>query len=216
MEGPHRVQAEIQPRDHAEVAAATPDRPKQVLVPARPEFKDLAVCGHELRPDHIVAGCAEEAACSRITAGERQAGNADVPTAAHRRDEPGCQRVGEQILDPRAASNRRDTPVRINADRVERGEVNLQRAVGNPESRIAVPAPADRNRSPVLPRELYTAPHVVNIGAARHREGATIVVEIPDLPRPVEQRRPVPKKRPWILRARSSRSAAVGIATEAL
>jgi hypothetical protein len=46
----------------------------------------------------------------------------------------------------------------------------------------------------VLPRELYTAPHVVNIGAARHREGATIVVEIPDVPRPVEQRRPVPKE----------------------
>ena len=196
MEGPHGVQSEIQSRDDAEVAAAAADRPEQVLVPAGPEFQYLAVGGHELRPDHIVARRPEEAAPSRITAGERQARNADVTAAAHRRDEPGGQRGGEQILDPRAASNRRDTAVRINADGVERGEVDLQRAVGDPESGIAVPAPADRDGNAVSPRELHAAPHVVNVRAARHRERATIVGEIPDSPRLVEERRPVPKETP--------------------
>ena len=78
MEGPHRVQPEIQSRDDAEVAAAAADRPEQVLVPAGPEFQHLAVGGHELRADHIVARRPEEAAPGRITAGERQARNADV------------------------------------------------------------------------------------------------------------------------------------------
>src|SRR4029077_17853368 len=127
------------------VAAAATDRPEEILVPAGPEFQHLAVSGHELRTDDVVARRPEESARGRIPARECQARNANGTAGAHRGEEPGRQRSGEQLPDFRAASYRSDAPVLINSNGVEPAEVNLQRAVGNPKSGIAVPAPADRD-----------------------------------------------------------------------
>jgi hypothetical protein len=190
------MQSEIQSRDDAEVAAATADCPEQVLVPAGPKLEYVAICGHELRSNNIVARRSIEAACSRIAAGEREPCNSNVTASAHRRDEPSGQSGRQQILDSRSTSNRRHSSVRIDFDSVECGEVNLYRAIGNTESGIAVPATADRDRNIVPPRELHAAPHVVNISAARHCDRMTIVREVPDFSCVIEERRPGAKKTP--------------------
>lgn len=190
MEGAHRVQPEIQSRDDAEVAAAATDRPEQIFVLARPEFQHLAIGSHELRADDVVARCPEEAAPGGIAAGERQTSHADRPAAAHRRDEPERERRGEQLANRRSAANGGDSAVRIDADGVERAEINLQRAIGDAESGVAVTAAADGDRDVMSPRDLYAAPHVVEVCAPRHGDWATVVGEVPDLPRLVEEGRP--------------------------
>src|SRR3954451_12919416 len=54
---------------------------------------------------------------------------------------------------------------------------------------------ADRDWNRVLPRELHTTSHVVNVRDAHHRERMTIVGKVPHLPRLVITRR-IPTQHP--------------------
>ena len=65
------MQLEIQSRHDSKVAAAATDRPEEILVPAGPEFQHVAVSGHELRTDDVVARRPEESARGRISAREQ-------------------------------------------------------------------------------------------------------------------------------------------------
>src|SRR3954470_8836066 len=167
------MQPEVQLRDNAKVATAATNRPVQVFIPARSQFVHFTVHCHELCPDQIVRCRSVQASPARITARKRQAGNSYRAARPHGRIKPLFKRGAEEIPDSGTSTHRSDLAIAIDRYPAQRAEVDLQRAIGHPVTGIAMTTAADRDWNRVLPRELHTTSHVVNVRDAHHRERMT-------------------------------------------
>lgn len=136
-----RMQAQIKPRHDPEIAAATTDRPEQIVVSAGAKVQHFAIGGHDLRANDIVARGAIKAARRRASAGQRQSGHADLAAGPHRRDQPLRRGCGQQLPDAGAAAHRCNTALRVNHHPVECAQIDLQRAIGHAPAGMAGPPP---------------------------------------------------------------------------
>src|SRR4029453_19650940 len=81
-----RVQPELEPCRHAEVASATPQRPEQVRVVVGIDIQQFAVGGQHLCGQQVVDGQAVLSDQEADAAGQSDASDADRAGVA----EPGC------------------------------------------------------------------------------------------------------------------------------
>ena len=162
--GPDRVQPEAEPGDHAEVAAAAPQRPEQVRVPVAAGRPDLAVGADDLGLDQVVDRPAEPAGQVAEAAAEGQAGHADLGDEAER----GGQAVGlggpVDVAQPAARPDLGQPGLGVDRDRAHAGQVDGQAAVGDGRPGDVVAAALDAEQHAVVAGEADRGGHVAGRG----------------------------------------------------
>ena len=142
------VRAELEARDDAEVAAAAAQRPEQVgvLVGAR-RARSRAVGEDDVGRQQRVDRQAVVAHQPADAAAERQPADAGVRDLARRHREPVLLRGGVELAEQRAAADADDRAVAGRpSTRVQRAQVDAERAVAHRAAGDRVAAGADRER----------------------------------------------------------------------
>ena len=174
------MQLELEPRDDAEVAAASAQAPQQVLVLGLARVHEPAVGRHDVGGDEVVAREAELPHRPADAAAEREAGDAG------RRHEPAggresvCLRLVVDVGPHRTAADGRAAGDRVDADLVHLREVDHDSVVDRREAGDAVAAAADCDRQVVAAREADGRDHVGDAGAAHDECGTALVCSVPD------------------------------------
>ena len=174
------MQREVEPRDDAEVAAAAPQPPEQVGVLVGGRADELAVGGHDLVPERVVAGQAELPAEPADAPTERQPADAGVRHDPRRRREPVRLRGRVERPEQRPALHLRRAGARVDDDAPHPGEVDHQPAVGHRPPRRAVPAAPHTERQAELARDPDRGAHVVGAGAPDDVRRAAVDGAVPD------------------------------------
>jgi len=160
------VQPEDERGDHAEVAAAAPDRPEQVGVLLAAGAHALAAREHELGLEQVVDRQAELGRQVTEAAAERQAADAGGRDDAARSRQAVLVRRAVDLA-PGAAAADPDRPgLRIDVDRLEPGQVDDDAAVARAQPGAVVTATANGQQQAVLVGERDDRRDVVGARAA--------------------------------------------------
>ena len=149
-----RVQAVEERRCDAEVAAAAAERPHQVGLAVVVDVQGLAIGGHELDADQVVAAEAVLRHQPAEPASERVAGDARGRDRAAGHGEPVSVRVPVELLPCHAALRTQRACLRIDVDSLHRREVDHQPAVRHGSARDVVSASPDRDLEAARAREV--------------------------------------------------------------
>ena len=158
------VQAEREPGDDAEVAAAAAERPEQVGVLVAVGGADLAVRGDDLDLLEVVDRPAEAARQVAEAAAEGQAGDADLGDEAEHGRQPVLLRRPVDVLEQAPRPDVRELGVGIDRDVAHAGHVERQAALGDRGSGDVVAAALDAEQQPVVAREPHRRGDVVRRG----------------------------------------------------
>ena len=143
----HPLRHELEGGEHAEVAAPAPDRPEEVGVLGLGEAQSTAVGGDDVGGDEAVDGQAVVAHHPADPASGGEPADADgLGVTGGEREPAGAQRA-RHVAPPGAGAHA--DPVAVeHLDAGERRHVDDQAAVVGAPGLDAVPATADRQRSP--------------------------------------------------------------------
>ena len=172
---PDAVRAELESRDHAELAAAPAQRPEEVRVLVRRCPHDLAIgeddLGGEQRIDRqaVVAHEPPDAAAERQPA---DAGVRDLPPG-HR--EPVLLAHSVELAQQRTASDPHDGASRIDLDAVQGPQVDAQRAVTQRAPGDRVASAAHRERQACATRRADRRADIV--GIVRVGDGRRVAID---------------------------------------
>ncbi len=169
-----RVQAELERGDHAEVAAAAAQRPEQLGMLVRGRAHLLALGGHELDGEQVVAGQAVLALEPAGPAAEREAGHAGGRHAAAGGGEAVGLGGAVELRPGRAGADARDPALGVDLDRRHAAHVDHEPVVDEREPGDRVPAGADREREPFSAGVGDRVGDVRRRGAARHHRGPAL------------------------------------------
>ena len=177
---PDRVELEGELGDDTEVAAAAAQPPEQVGVLAGVGADDAAIRQDDGRRDQVVAGQAVGIAQPAETAAERQAGHAgDADHAAGGRQSVGLRRRVD-IAPGRAAADKRQPLLGVDADGVHRAEVDDESVVDGGVAGDVVAAAAYRDRQGVQAGEVQRQGNVVRVRAAGDQRRVAVDHPVPD------------------------------------
>jgi hypothetical protein len=179
------MQPELELGDHAEVTAATAQRPVQVGmgVPAGPDH--LAIGRHDLKRDHVIAGQPVLPSQPAHSAAERQAADAGVrDVARHGRQAVSLRRAVEGA-EQSAALHPGSPPHRVDPYPAHRAEVDHHALVGHGELERAVAAAADPDLQVEVAGRTHRGHHVRDAGAADDHRRPPVHQRVPDRARVV-------------------------------
>ena len=173
------MQAQLEGRDHAEVAATAAQRPVQVRVLVGARADTAAVGEDDLGGDEVVDGHPVAPALVGDAAAERQAGHAGLGHDPAGSGEP--ERRGDAIdVGPRGAALHVHGSIGgVDADAAHRREVDDEAVVDEGGACDVVAAAADGERQLVLGGEADGGRDVVGVGAARDRGRALVDHAVP-------------------------------------
>ena len=176
------MESELEAGDHAEVAAAAPERPEEVGVLGRTGAHHLTGRGHDLGGLEIVHGHAVLAAEPAEAPAERQSGDAGGGVDTDRRGEPVGLGGGVEVRERGTALDGGAAPGGVHARGRHLREVDHEPVVAQGVAGDVVAATADGEYEPAVPREVHRANDVRRGGAARDDRGALVDHCVPDLP----------------------------------
>ena len=136
----HRMQAELEARHDAEVAAAAAHRPVQVGILLRARMTELAVRGHDVHGFHVVERETEAPREAPEAAAEREAADPGVRHGAGRRHEAVRHRLVIEVSQQAAAFDVSPPRGRIDPHAAKPRQVDLDAAVAGGLAREAVAA----------------------------------------------------------------------------
>jgi hypothetical protein len=172
--------------DDAKAAAASAECPEEFRVLARSHAQATPVCEHEVSAHQVIAG-------ETVSAHEPAGAAAERETAdTGRRDQPPGRRQtgrsgrGIDIAPKRAAFDRRDSHLSIDADIAHPAHVQQQGSILDGEPGNVVAAPAHRDSNMVIARDLQSELDIVRVRAACDRTRPAVNRCIPDAPQFVE------------------------------
>ena len=161
------MQAVLERRGDAEVAAAAAQRPEEVGIGVGGHVDDAAVGGHELDAEHVVGREPVLRHQPAEAAAERQARDAGRGDRAARDGEPVRCRLAVQLAPEHAALRAHRARSRIDPDALHRRQVDHQRVVGDRAAGDVVPASAYADVEAVCAREADRVDDVGGVLAAR-------------------------------------------------
>ena len=168
------VEPETQPGRDPEVAAAAPKRPEEIGVTLLVHHEELAVRGDDLSAEEVVDREPVLAHEEADAAAQGDSADADGGRVA----EPGHEAVFTGRLGVLAGLHARLCPGRaalgVDLDRIQRGEVEDDPALGGAVARAAVAAAAHRELGPGVPCQVDHAGDVGGIGCAHDRGGPAV------------------------------------------
>ena len=168
----HRMQLEVEARDHAEVAAAAANRPEQIGMRAGIHLPDLAIGGDKLDAEQAVDGHAVFAGQIPYSPAERDAADPDrsgIAEASGQAMLGGRLRIfnrGQARASPDGAR------VGLDLERIQIAQVEQDAALGRAEK--AVPAVANRQRQAARARDAHGLRDVSRAGRPDDHRRATI------------------------------------------
>ena len=177
---PQPVQLQLERGDHAEIAAAAPERPEEVGVLALARTHEPAVCGDEVGRDEIVRGQAELAAGPAEAAAQRQPGDAGRRVDAGRRHQAERLRLAVELAQRDAGLDAHRPRNRVDAHRFHRREVQHHAALADGVAGDVVPAAAHGQRCARLTREIDRGHHICGTGAAHDHARTPVDHRVPD------------------------------------
>ncbi len=181
--GAHRVQAELERGDDAEVAAAAAQRPEKVGVLVGGRTHDLAAGGHQLGGVQVVAAEAVLASQPPDAAAERESGHAGLRDQSGRRREPEGLGRGVHVAPDRAALHLRQASLRVDLDGIHRRQVDHDAAFTGRRAGDVVPAAANGERHAGLASHRHGGGDVLVRPAARDGGRPLVDHPVPDGPR---------------------------------
>ena len=174
VDGGHRVGPVLEGGGDAEVAAAAPQCPEQVLVFLDARGDDLPGRGDHLHRQQVVDGeavLAHQPAFSAAEGQPRDAGGGDHPAGG---GQPVAGRGPVELFPGDAALRPDSPPRRIDSDSLHRREVDHQAAVSDRETGDAVAAAAHGNLGCLIAANVHRV-HDVGDGAAPGDERGPLV-----------------------------------------
>ena len=172
----HRVQAELEARHDAEVAAAAAHRPVQVGILLRTRMAELAVRGHDVHGFHVVEREAEAPRDAPEATAEREAADPGVGYGAGRRHEAVRHRFVIEVAQQAAAFDVGPTRGRVNPHAAKPRQVDLYAAVAGGLAREAVATALHGDEQLALARKSDCAPDIR--GAGRLHDERRVLVEL--------------------------------------
>ncbi len=179
--GADRVESELEAGDHAEVAAAASERPEEVGVLGRAGAHHLTGRGHDLGGLEVVDRHAVLATEPAEAPAERQSGDAGGGVDADRRGEAVGLGGGVEVRERGTAFDGDAAPGRVDSRGLHLRKVDHEPVVAQGIAGDVVPAAADGEQEPVVPREVHPADDVRRGGAASDDRGALVDHRVPDL-----------------------------------
>ncbi len=164
------MQAELEVRHDAEVAAAAADGPVEVRVLVGIRVQQAAVGGHDVHALHVVERKAEAPREPAEAAAEREAADAGVRDRAAGRDEALRHRLMVDLAEEAAAIDVGALRFRVDAHAAKAGQVDLHAFLAGGLAGGAVPAALDREQEVAIAREAHRA-HDVRDAGRLHDEG---------------------------------------------
>ena len=176
------VQAQLEARDDAEVAAAAAVRPQQIRILVLAGEHLLAVGGDELDAGEVVAGEPVLAFDPAGAAAEREAGDARRRDPAARRREAVLLRAPVQLAPQHAGADADRAAASVDLDRVEQPDVDHHAVVDERHAGDAVPAGADGHRQPAVARVGERERDIVGARAPGDQRGPFVDHRVEDGP----------------------------------
>ena len=172
----HRVQAELEARHDAEVAAAATHRPVQVGILFRARVAELAVRGHDVHRFHVVEREAEAPRDASEATAEREPADPGVGHRARRRHEAVRHRLVIEIPQQAAALDVCPACSRIHPDAAQPRQVDLDAAVAGGLARETMAAALHGDEQLALARKGDRVPDVR--GTGRLHDERRVLVEL--------------------------------------
>ena len=160
----HRVQAELEVRHDAEVAAAAADGPVEVRVLVGVRVQQAAVGGHDVHALHVVERKAEAPREPAEAAAEREAADAGVRDRAAGRDEALRHRLVVDFAEEAPAIDVGALRFRVDAHAAKARQVDLHALLAGGLAGGAVAAALDREQQVAIAREAHRAHDVRDAG----------------------------------------------------
>src|SRR5947209_2264084 len=160
------MEPELEAGDHAEVAAAAPERPEEVRVLGRAGAHHLTGRGYDLGRFKVVNRHAVLAAEPAEAPAERQSGDAGGGVDADRRGEAVGLGGGVEVRECGPAFDGKATPGGIDLRALHLRKVNHEPVVAQGIAGDVMPAAADGKQETVVPREVHPTHDVRGGGAA--------------------------------------------------
>lgn len=183
-----RVQLKLERCGHAEVPATATQRPEQVGVLAFAGGHELAIGGHQVDGEQVVAGEAVLAHQPAEAAAERQTADAGVGHGTAGRGEPEGLGLAVKLAPEHAALRLDRAGGGVDAGGLHQGQVDHQATVAGGKASRAVAAAADGDQEFVLAREIDRLDDVGHPGALGDQAGALVDHPVPELARRIVAR----------------------------
>ena len=182
-QGAHRVEAELEGRDHPEVPAAAAQAPEQIGVLALGGGEGAAVRGDHARREEVVRGQAVPGHQPAEPAAQRQPGDAGRRDDAAGDGEAVELRLAVQLAPAHARLHARRTGGRVDVDALQWREVDRDAALADAPAGDAVTAPANRDLQARLAGEVDGGDDVGLAVAPRDQRGAPVDEAVVDASR---------------------------------
>jgi hypothetical protein len=184
-----RVQPVLEPRDHAEVAAAAAQRPEEVRVGVLVGAEHPSVGGHDVGREDVVDGQAERPGEVADAAPERDPGDPDGAGVAEADGEPVLGRRSRELSGGQAGLGPHGAGTGVDVDGLHVAKVDDQAPVDRAVRGVAVAAAADGQRDTGLRGVAHRLCDVVVVdrssdgggtwvGAAHHHPSGGVVVGV--------------------------------------
>jgi hypothetical protein len=174
------VQPERERRDDAEVAAAPAQRPEQIRVLVGAGDENVAVGGHHLRLDEVVAGQTVLPGQPAEPAAKRQPGDTGVGVRTTGRRQTVLLRRCVELRPPHPRLDAGGTVRRINLDALHQRQVDHHAARTHGVACGAVITAANRHDHTRSPHHPKRRNHVGDIEASRDDRRPTVDHAVPD------------------------------------
>jgi hypothetical protein len=174
------MQLELEGGHHAEIAAAAPQCPEQILVLRLAGANHLCVSRDDIGRDEIIDGQPEFAGGPAEATAKREAGDAGRRIDPKRRGQPKRLRLFVEVRQRSAGLDPSGAGRRIDPHRFHQGEINEETAVAHRIARDVMAAAAHRNEQLFIARELDRIDDIRGPKAPHHQAGPSIDHGVPD------------------------------------
>ena len=168
------MQAELEIRHHAEVAAAAAHAPEQLGILAGAGMPEFSVRADHIDRLEVVDGHAEATRDSAEAAAQGQAADARVRHRSQRSDQALRHALEVHLSQQRAAGNRGTPRRRIDSHAAKSRQVDLHAAIAGRLTRMAVATAFHGHEQVVSARESHGRLHVLGV-AGLSNEGRVLV-----------------------------------------
>ena len=173
------MQAVLEGRHDAEIAAAAAQRPEQVRIVGGIGLAEHAVRGDHIGRDQVIDREPVLAHQPAQPAAERQTSDARVGDRASCGGESEHLGLAVQFAPEHTALGSHRSALRVHTNALHWRHVDDEAAVVGAVARRAVATAAHRDAETMNPREIHRALHIGNAGAARNQRRPPIDVAVP-------------------------------------
>ena len=170
----HRVQAVVEARHDAEVAAAAADRPEQVGLVRLVDVDDAPVGRHDFGSEHMVDRQPVLAHEVAGAAAEREPPDPDGRGVAEADRKAVCRGRGRDVARGEAAGGANDTPIRVDLEGGELAQVEHDASLSGAVARIAVTSRPHCELDAGLARQGDDVTHLARVGGTDDRRRAMV------------------------------------------